>query len=127
MPYGLFPCPLLRPGPSTPSRVNRIVHHVFGTISDDVIANRRSTPAASIMPACGMRWILRELDEPPLRRTPVPSDRSRLRAGVARIPRRHGHHQSVVVIDAFSVPVRGRGLAVDGESEGVVLDDDGVR
>ena len=86
MPHGLFPYPLLRPGPSTPSRVNRIVRHVFGTISDDVIANRRSTSAASIMPACGMRWILREFDEPPLQRIPVPGRRSRFRSGIARIP-----------------------------------------
>ena len=61
-----------------------------------------------------------------LRRIPVPGRRSRLRAGVAGIPRRHRHHQRVVVVDAFAVPVRGRGLAVDGETEGFVLDDDGV-
>ena len=40
------------------------MRHGFGTISDDVIANRRSTSAASIMPVCGMRWVLRELDGP---------------------------------------------------------------
>ena len=61
-----------------------------------------------------------------LRRIPVPGRRSRLRAGVARIPRRHRHHQPMVVVDALPVPVRGRGLAVDGEPEGFVLDDDGV-
>ena len=33
------------------------MRYVFGTISDDVIANHRSTSAASIMPACGMRWV----------------------------------------------------------------------
>ena len=32
----------------------------------------------------------------------------------------------MVIVDALPVPVRGRGLAVDGESEGFVLDDDGV-
>ena len=61
-----------------------------------------------------------------LRRVPVPGRRSRLRAGVARVPRRHRHHQRVVVVDALAVPVRGRGLAVDGEPQGFVLDDDGV-
>ena len=86
-----------------------------------------STSAASIMPTHGMRWIPRELDEPPLRRIPVPGRWARLRAGVARIPRCHRHHQRVVVVDTLAVPVRGGGLAVDGEAEGVVLDDDGVR
>ena len=32
----------------------------------------------------------------------------------------------MVVVDALPVPVRGRGLAVNGEPEGFVLDDDGV-
>ena len=127
MPYRLFPYPLLRPGPATPSRVNRIVRYVFGTISDDVIANHRSTSAASIMPACGMRWVLRELDGPPLRRIPVSGRRARLRSGVARIPRCHRDHEGVVVIDALAVPMCSRGLAVDGEPEGVVPEDDGVR
>ena len=40
------------------------MRYVLGTISDDVIANHRSTSAASIMPACGMRQIRRELDGP---------------------------------------------------------------
>ena len=31
----------------------------------------------------------------------------------------------MVVVDALAVPVRGRGLAVDGEPERVVPDDDG--
>ena len=61
-----------------------------------------------------------------LRRIPVSGRRPRLRAGIARIPGRHRHHQCMVVVDALPVPVRGRGLAVDGEAEGVVLDDDGV-
>ena len=61
-----------------------------------------------------------------LRRIPVSGRRPRLRAGIARIPGRHRHHQRMVVVDALTVPVRGRSLAVDGEAEGVVLDDDGV-
>ena len=61
-----------------------------------------------------------------LRRIPVPGRRPRIRAGVARIPRRHGHHQRMVVVDAFPVPVRGRGLAVDGEPAAYVLEDDGI-
>ena len=61
-----------------------------------------------------------------LRRIPVPGRWTRLRAGVAGIPRCHRHHQRVIVVDALAVPVCSGGLAVDGEAEGVVLDDDGV-
>ena len=61
-----------------------------------------------------------------LRRIPVPGRRSRFRSSVARIPRRHRHHQRVVVVDALPVPVCCRGLAVDGEPERIALDDDGV-
>ena len=43
-----------------------------------------------------------------------------------RIPRRHRDHQRMVVVDALAVPVCGRGLAVDGEAEGLVPEDDGV-
>ena len=53
-----------------------------------------------------------------LRRIPVSNHRSRLRTGVARIPRRHGDHQCVVVVDALAVPVRGGGLAVDCRGRG---------
>ena len=61
-----------------------------------------------------------------LRRVPVSGHRPRLRAGAARVPGRHRDHQCMVVVDALPVPVCSRGLAVDGESEGFVLDDDGV-
>ena len=93
----------------------------------------RSSPRTSTTntpPARGMTRAVRKPDRKPdhpaLRRIPVSGRRSRLRSGVARIPRRHRHHQRMVVIDALSVPMRGRSLAVDGESEGFVLDDDGV-
>ena len=69
---------------------------------------------------------VRELDDPPLRRIAVPSRRSCRRKRVARVPRRHRHHQRMVVVDALAVPVRGGGLAVDGEPEGLVSEDDGV-
>ena len=36
------------------------------------------------------------------------------------------HLRINIVVDALPVPVRGRRLSVDGEAEGVVLDDDGV-
>ena len=36
----------------------------------------------------------------------------------------HRHHDCVVVVDAFAVPVRHRGFGVDGESEGIVSGDD---
>ena len=69
------------------------------------IATRTST--SLIVPARGMRWTLREHDET-LRRIPVPGRRSRLRPRVARVPRRHRHHQRVVVVDASDTRLASR-------------------
>ena len=86
----------------------------------------RPRTSTTFAPARGMTWAVRERDARPLRRIPVPGRRPSLRNGVPRIPRRHRHHQCVVVVDALPMPVRGRGLAVDGEPERLVLDDDSV-
>ena len=80
----------------------------------------RSLPRISTIttaPTRDMTTAARKIDDHPLRRIPVPSRRPRLRPRVARIPRRHRDHQCVVVVDTLPVPVRGRGLAVDGEAE----------
>ena len=45
-------------------------------------------------------------------------------AGAFGAPRVHRHHDCVVVVDTFTVPVRHRGFGVDGESEGIVSGDD---
>ena len=89
----------------------------------------RSPPSTSTTtgaPSGGTIPAARNFDGPPLRRIPVSSRRTCHRLRAARIPRRHRHHQRMVVVDALAVPVRGRGLEVDGETEGLVPEDDGV-
>ena len=100
--------------------------HTIGRSFGAGVASRRPNVVAPPVSTRGMRWTTRKTDDPALRRIPVPGRRSRLRAGVARVPRRHRHHQRVVVVDALAVPVCGGGLAVDGDAEGCVPEDDGV-
>ena len=59
-----------------------------------------------------------------LRRARVCGRGGGLGAGVGGPPRRHRHHDSLVVVDRLAVPSRGRGPAVDGEPERLVVADD---
>ena len=101
---------------ANPSAIKDSIRRLAGTLD-------RAVPSGQLDL---VTWAPQEPDELYLRRVPLSGRRSRLEAGISRIPRRHRHHQRMVVVDALAMQVRGRGLAVDDESKRFVLDDDGV-